>query len=312
MGIFENFKGKLYSKRQQELRGEVSDVYRYDELPNELKVQIVQICMKILGDHDGYFCNRCQAYPYQSIVEIVRHERGVFHLTDNLGENYLNELWNYFLNEIEVEKALDVIEVVFRIIHFCRFDLNVRSNQGQCLSPDDALQLVNSRFKEHRVGYHLVNSEIIRIDSEIIHSKVMIPAFKLLHQDHFSGPQEEFMKAHEHYRSGEFRDALTSCSKAFESVMKVICIRKGWNYNENSTANELIQICFRNELIPSFWQSQFSALRSLLESSIPTARNRLSAHGQGATPISVPDHLVAYVIHMTASTIVFLAEAEKQ
>ena len=37
----------------------------------------------------------------------------------------------------------------------------------------------------------------------------------------------------------------------------------------------------------------------------------LSGHGQGATPTTVPDHLVAYMLHTTASAIVFLAEAEK-
>ncbi|MDE2740031.1 MAG: hypothetical protein OXI58_00435 [Gemmatimonadota bacterium] len=48
-----------------------------------------------------------------------------------------------------------------------------------------------------------------------------------------------------------------------------------------------------------------------LESSVPTGRNKLSGHGQGTTPVSVPDHLVAYMLHMTASAIVFLAEADK-
>ena len=50
--------------------------------------------------------------------------------------------------------------------------------------------------------------------------------------------------------------------------------------------------------------------RSMLESSVPTGRNKLSGHGQGSTPTTVPDYLVAYMLHMTASTIVFLAEAE--
>ena len=73
----------------------------------------------------------------------------------------------------------------------------------------------------------------------------------------------------------------------------------------------MIQICFDNELIDSFWQSYYSSLRSLLESGVPTVRNKLSGHGQGTTPTTVPDHLVAYMLHMTAAAIVFLAEAEK-
>lgn len=49
----------------------------------------------------------------------------------------------------------------------------------------------------------------------------------------------------------------------------------------------------------------------MLESSIPTGRNKLSGHGQGTTPTNIPDYLVAYMLHMTASTVVFLATAEK-
>jgi hypothetical protein len=49
----------------------------------------------------------------------------------------------------------------------------------------------------------------------------------------------------------------------------------------------------------------------MLESSIPTGRNRLSSHGQGSTPTTVPDYLVAYMLHMTASTLVFLTTADK-
>lgn len=94
--------------------------------------------------------------------------------------------------------------------------------------------------------------------------------------------------------------------------MKAICDKRGWNYSNNATATPLIQVCFDNGLIPSFWQSHYSSLRNLLESSVPTGRNKLSGHGQGTTPVSVPNHLVAYMLHMTASVIVFLAEADEK
>jgi hypothetical protein len=47
----------------------------------------------------------------------------------------------------------------------------------------------------------------------------------------------------------------------------------------------------------------------MLESSVPTVRNRLGGHGQGTEVVKVPSHVVAYALHMTASTIVFLADA---
>jgi hypothetical protein len=74
----------------------------------------------------------------------------------------------------------------------------------------------------------------------------------------------------------------------------------------------LIQVCFDNGLIPAFWQSHFAALRSLLEGGVPTARNRLGGHGQGSAVVEVPAHIVAYVLHMTAASIVFLVETERQ
>ena len=93
--------------------------------------------------------------------------------------------------------------------------------------------------------------------------------------------------------------------------MKTICEKRGWKYKKNDTAKKLIQICFDNKLIPDFWQSHFSGLRGTLESGVPTARNIMGGHGNGTSPTEVPQHLAAYCLHITASTLVFLIEAEK-
>ena len=84
-----------------------------------------------------------------------------------------------------------------------------------------------------------------------------------------------------------------------------------WPHDPNATANPLIQVLFDRGLIPPFWNQHFSALRATLEAGVPTARNRLGGHGQGTQVVEVPGYLVAYVLHQTASAIVFLAEAER-
>lgn len=177
---------------------------------------------------------------------------------------------------------------------------------------DDAIEELNQRFKEHGVGYQFTNGQIIRIDSEFTHTEIVKPALRLLGQKQYAGAQQEFLKAHEHYRKRNAKEALNECLKAFESVMKAICDKRRWNYSKNATAKPLIQVCFDNGLVPSFWQSHYSSLRNLLESSVPTGRNKLSGHGQGTHPEAVPNHLVAYMLNMTASAIVFLAEAEEK
>lgn len=94
--------------------------------------------------------------------------------------------------------------------------------------------------------------------------------------------------------------------------MKTICDKRKWSYPKGASAKTLIDVCLRNKLIPAFWQGHYSSLRSLLESGVPTGRNRLSGHGQGRVPVTVPGHLASYMLHMTAAAIAFLAEADEQ
>ena len=220
-----------------------------------------------------------------------------------MGEEYprnrYQELVGFVCYEEDVERVLDAIELSFRYIHNSKTQV-----------ADDAIAELNARFREHGVGFQFNGGQIVRVDSEYVHSETITPAIRLLHEKRYAGAQQEFLNAHRHYRKGETKEALNDCLKALESVMKTICDKRRWCYSKNATAKALIDVCFDNELIPEFWQSQYAALRTLLESGVPTGRNKLSGHGQGTAPVEVPGHIAAYMLHMTASTIVFLAEAE--
>ncbi len=120
------------------------------------------------------------------------------------------------------------------------------------------------------------------------------------------------MSAHEHYRHGKTKDCLTDCLKAFESTMKIICTKRGWTFKPTDTAKGLLDVIFQHDLIPSFMQNHFTGVRATLEAGVPTVRNKLGGHGQGATPVDVPDSLAAYALHLTAANILLLVQAEKE
>lgn len=310
MSIFD-----LFSKRQKALRGDVPDVYSYDAIPQPLKVQIVHIWNDTLGDENEYYSSSLGAQgAYKLIVEVLCREYGVFSLrasSDYGDRNYRTELANFVLRESDVEKILDAVELSFRLVdRFTREYRYLRRDNASQLA-DDAIKELNARFQEHGIGYRLEEGEIVRVDSELLHAEVVKPALALLRPSEFAGAQAEFLKAHEHYRHGRDKEALAECLKALESVMKSICTKRRWAFNANATSKVLIQVLFDNGLVPQFWSQHFSALRATLESGVPTARNRLGGHGQGTSVVQVPSHLVAYVLHQTAATIVFLAEAEK-
>lgn len=309
MAIFD-----LFSKRQKRLRGDVPDVYTYEDIPNPLRVQIVHIWTDTLGNGSQWWEGEVRQ-GYEVIVNTLCREYGLFKLPyskDYGDRDYINELANFFLQTTDVEKALDAIELSFKVIdHSTRNYSYLRRNRASEIA-DNAILELNGRFKEHGIGFQYTDGEIIRIDSELIHSEAVKPALRLLNSNNYTGAQQEFLSAYEHYRHGKNKESLNDCLKSFESVMKAICDKRKWQYQSNATAKALIQVCFDNDLVPSFWQQQLGSLRSLLESSIPTGRNKLSGHGQGSTPVEVPDYLTAYMLHMTASTLVFLVKAEEE
>ncbi|MGZ2383079.1 STM4504/CBY_0614 family protein [Rhizobium brockwellii] len=308
MAIYE-----LYSKRQQRLRGDAQDVYRYEEIPQKLKIQLVHIMDRAIGNYQQSLEDHYRvAEAYAAIVEIMREEMGVFYLpTAARNVNPYKELIDYFLTDNTVDGSLNVIELAFNLIDRSTRTIDHMNRRGYNERADEAIADLNIRFKENAVGYQYVDGEIVRVDSELIHAEAVKPALRLLNTKEYAGPHQEFLSAYQHYREGKNKEALNDCLKAFESTMKAICDKRGWTYKPGDTAKALIDVLYAEGLVPPFWQNQFASLRGLLESSIPTGRNKQSGHGQGATPTTVPDHMAAYMLHMTASTLVFLTTAEQ-
>jgi hypothetical protein len=303
----------LFSKRQRQLRGEVPDVYVYDKLPQPFRVQVVHILRDMLGNVLASRYGVVENGPYRSykdLVEALRREYGLFELVSGFGRNddFSTELFNFFLAVGNVEQALDVIELATRYA-----DRVTRKYEYQCddfdRRVDNGVAELNARFREHGIGFQYERGELIRLDSDFLHAEAVKPALTLLRMKEFAGPREEFLNAHDHYRHARYEEALTEALKSFESTMKAICDSKGWAYESKFPAKDLVNVCFKNNLIDEFWQTHISSLRGTLENGINTARNKLGAHGQGSTPREVPRELVAYVLHMTAATIVFLIEA---
>lgn len=301
MGIFD-----LFSKRQRRLRGEFPDVYTYDNLPNAFRVQVVHIIRDALGV-DNYQ-SRHASKTYEFIHDTLCREYGLFELTKNSNSPDLS-VFNFFLTEASVERALDVIELSFKII-----DKYVRNEypyeDGAKTAPDDALAELNGRFREHGIGFQFESSELIRVDSEFIHSEAVKPTLAILRDSKFNGANEEFLKAHEHYRHGRYKECLVDALKSFESTLKTICTKRGWKIQPTDTAKVLINTCLSEGLLPSFLESQMGTVRSLLESGVPTVRNKLGGHGQGTESIAVPEYFARYVLNLTASSILLMAEAD--
>lgn len=296
----------LFSKRQKELRGEVPDVYQYNEISNKLRVQIIHIVEESFGnDNNSHVANL-----YKEIHQILCKEYGKF----SLGNKYDSDreaIFNFFLNEKNYEYVLDIIEIFFRAIQFVvkKSPHNFYSRKQE---PDDAINELNIRFKEAGLGYQFEEGELIKVDSQFIHSEVVKPVLELLGKNKdYRGASAEFLAAHEHYRHQRYKECLNDCLKSFESLMKSIHKKHSWTFNQNDTAKKLINGCLTNGLIPQYLQNQFSSINILLESGVPTIRNKEGGHGQGHEVKKVPEYLASYALHLTATNLLFLIKCEE-
>ena len=296
----------IFSKRQKRLRGELPDVYQYETIPDELRTQVIHIWRDAFGAP-----YRGNQYPrgsleaaYEFIHETLCREYGLFRLSkdDDPDDDFgFTAVCNFFLATQDTEKVIDVIEVSFQYMD--RYDSNIR--------PEEAIAELNHRFQEHGVGYQFESGQIIRIDSQWIHSEVVKPALSMLSDPMYEGANDEFLTAHEHYRKGRYKACMNECYKAFESCIKAICDTRGWHYG-NRGGIHLIKIVFNEGLIPRFMESHFTALRKALEDGALNPRNQRSGHGQGAKIIPVPEYMAAYTLHLAGSNILLLARANEE
>ncbi len=295
---------ELFSKRRMRERGEFPDVYEYDSIPKTLRIQILHLIGEIYSQGNRF--TDSARTVFHEIEQALSREYGQFKLSSGHKEGF-ESLSEFILNEADPERVLDAVELVFRYA-----DSQIRENCfyfNRSISMDDALEELNARFKESGIGYQFESGEIIRIDSEFLHSAAVKPLLVLLRSSVISTVNQEFLEAHESYRHGKFETCLVEANKSLETMLKVIAEKRGWKFDDNDTAKKLIEVCISNHLIPKFLHNQLNALQSILESGIPTTRNKLAGHGQGSQMRVIPEFMAEYTMHLTATTLLMLGRA---
>ena len=304
---------KLFSYRKKVAEGKEPDIYVYDSLPNTLRNQIIFIWRDALPTIQ---LGR-ESYAWKEIHNIVAREHGVLKLepvreprissghAGSQGSSFSTLCQDYLRLTESVGLVLDLIEVSFSW-------MDAHKNQIGPARVRDAIDELNERFLRAGVGYRFEEGRIIRIDSELIHAEIVKPAFRFLSERGFEGPRNEFLEAHDCYRNGKLRDAITNANSAFESTLKTVCEQRQWPVPPGARASDLLKIVSQKGLFPSYLEKPFDQFLATLKSGLPKIRNEDStAHGQGARPRTTPRYVAAYALHLAAANIHFVAKAHK-
>lgn len=304
MAVFE-----LYSMRN---KPKYPDVYQYQVVPKRLRSQITQIIRDTFGQsetsrHGSYLVKSASQEAYEFIFDILSKSYGEAVMRPYTRGSY--KWLQYYLDSCNTEQFIDVLELLCCYVekgiepNYIEFKRNSDITQ----KPAEAIEEINEWMKRNGFGFEYVDGVIMKVDEQYIHAEVVKPALFILQG--FEGAKKEFLSAHEHYRHDNFEECIIDCCKSFESLMKAICHEKGWiddKEHDKLAADKLIQKCIENELVPVYMQNQFAAFRQLLVSGVPTIRNKSGGHGTGKEAREIPQGLVSYTLHLTATNIVFL------
>ena len=199
-----NMEYEIFSKRQQRMQVENPDTYQYETIPDELRIQIFYIWEKVWEAAYENSFGELQLSPlaieaYTSIETTLRGEYGVLALDgvddhDEDGYGFYSVVRKFLLETEDTDKVIDVIEVSFRYIdQVIRDKFYVPKDDGpdeifgprpgdilpDGISPDEAIDQLNRRFREHSVGYQYESGQIVEADSQDTHSEVVKPAEEL-------------------------------------------------------------------------------------------------------------------------------------
>lgn len=304
----------LFSKRTRE----APQQYRYN-LPHEVRSRILYAMKQVCGATFDEMLDQMEN-------RLLREYGGLSRSPYAAARSSNIPIIEHFLSCNEPH-ALDFVEACFQEGYNCGQQEGVdaineilrESAVGFQLTPftmtERPVQVSANRafmaFGRSRPTVDVQYPQFVRVDSQYLYSEAVQPTLQLLADAKYRGANQEFIDAHQHFRHGRNKECINECLKALESTLKTICHNKGWAYKDTDTAKPLIKACLDNGLIPAFNQEQLMALSRLLESGVPTTRNKTSGHGQGVRPIDVPEHVAQYALHLTAAAILLLIQSAK-
>src|SRR2546429_1097181 len=102
---------ETYSQRTKREQGVGPDAYKFDDLPERLRNQIIHICNGVAKKFPAVFIHGADAF-FSGARQAICHELGLLQLTER-PRTAEEDVWNFFLQQQSIETCLDVTEIVF-------------------------------------------------------------------------------------------------------------------------------------------------------------------------------------------------------
>ncbi len=161
---------------------------------------------------------------------------------------------------------------------------------------------VNQAFHDEKCPWLLYDGCFFQLDSQFLDLHVLQRTHELLTAARFEGALQEFVEARNDLAAGDFKGAIHSAGKAFESVLKAIQNRQDGN------AKALVDALKATNFYDGLPATLVAGFSDQVLMTLPALRNKLGGHGQGSDVVEVPRSVAELAVHLAGVFIVFLVK----
>lgn len=165
---------------------------------------------------------------------------------------------------------------------------------------------INGVLELHGCPWRLSDGEFFKLDADFMGARLAATAHESLAANRFAGAAHEYAKARQHLGSGETMDAVFYAGKSFESVLKVL------TGLEHANADRLIKELLAQGYVDDLPDGARASFGEQVLKTLPSLRNRLGGHGQGATIVEIPQAYGELAVQLAAAFHNFLVAKHLQ
>jgi hypothetical protein len=227
------------------------DVYQYDDVSERFRWQFYYLMQNVLGKaKPGYWGPDTLSYPavnarWDAIERLLLESHGIPQLSDKPSFSAMDRV-NHFLLGCSANEFLTAVSAFLLLVRQITPDRGRKFGVAYLnVSFDLVNEQVHTLFNLYKFGYEIVETpegsfRADRVDSKYLHQEIIAESISLLNRVGFKGPQNEFTKAVGYYSQNDFENAISFANRAFESIMKSVFDKLGYDYDKNDTAKQLI------------------------------------------------------------------------
>jgi len=241
-------------------------------------------------------------YNYDScVLTEVEHEIKRLYGTDNFdvflqkgSQGTSEKLKDLFYGGCYHDQLLDVIEVCFSELW----------NEKKIVFQ----QAINSAMEDEKASWRLSDGYFFMVDSEFLEQHILATTHLVLGDNGFKGAMDEFAEARSDLTGGDYKDAIFKACKSLESVVKTILTARDISFTPTSSASTLFGVLIDKAFFNDLPQDGQNAIRDIVLQSLPTLRNKLAGHGQGAEVVNISKEYASLAVNLAAVLNMFLVE----